>query len=232
MTATLVLLPGLDGTGDLFAPLLDVLGESLPVIVVRYPPAEPLGYDELTDLAEELLPTDRSFVLLGESFSGPVAVKLAARSPRGLLGLILCVSFVASPRPRLAHLSGLLDVIPMRLLAEALGPPLLMGRYRTPGLRQLFVAAMGAVSPSVLRARLKAAARVDVSPELRAIAVPARYLRASEDALIPRSAAERFARQARNGSISVIDGPHSMLQCVPERAAGPIVRFVGECERG
>ena len=36
MTA-LVLLPGMDGTGDLFAPLLSALPPALRTIVVRYP---------------------------------------------------------------------------------------------------------------------------------------------------------------------------------------------------
>lgn len=80
-----MLLPGLDGTGDLFGPLLPFLGDSTPTLVVRYPPDVPLGYAALTDLARASLPSDGPFFLLGESFSGPVAVKLAAQAPSGLL---------------------------------------------------------------------------------------------------------------------------------------------------
>ena len=46
MTA-LVLLPGMDGTGDLFAPLLSALSPALRTIVIRYPSDRPLGYAEL-----------------------------------------------------------------------------------------------------------------------------------------------------------------------------------------
>jgi sigma-B regulation protein RsbQ len=38
-------LPGLDGTGDLFEPLLARLDASIEPIVVRYPLDETLGYD-------------------------------------------------------------------------------------------------------------------------------------------------------------------------------------------
>ena len=72
MTA-LVLLPGMDGTGDLFAPLLSALPPALRTIVVRYPCDRPLGYAGRTRG-----PKDQPFVLLGESFSGPIAAAIAA----------------------------------------------------------------------------------------------------------------------------------------------------------
>lgn len=46
----LVLLPGMDGTGTLFEPLLDVLAAEWEPIVVRYPPDEALGYDALLEV--------------------------------------------------------------------------------------------------------------------------------------------------------------------------------------
>ena len=47
---TLVLLPGMDGTGILFEPLLDVLPSSLQPHLVRYPSTRPLGYRALLEL--------------------------------------------------------------------------------------------------------------------------------------------------------------------------------------
>jgi hypothetical protein len=41
---TLVLLPGLDGTGDLFAPVVDALGPNVPTQIVRYPLSHASGY--------------------------------------------------------------------------------------------------------------------------------------------------------------------------------------------
>ena len=97
----LVLLPGLDGTGDLFEPLLSRLDPSIKTVVVRYPLAEPLDYEALTSVARRALPATGEYVILGESFSAPIAAQLAAERAGGLLGLILCASFVSSPLPHL-----------------------------------------------------------------------------------------------------------------------------------
>jgi len=97
MPCTAVLLPGLDGTGEQFGPLVDALRPDVPTVVVRYPNA-PLGYDALQQIAASALPRDGKYIVLGESFSGPIAISLAAQSPRGLLGCILCASFVRTPR--------------------------------------------------------------------------------------------------------------------------------------
>ena len=47
----LVLLPGMDGTGELFAPFVAALKREFKVVVVRYPTNEPLGYAELEAIA-------------------------------------------------------------------------------------------------------------------------------------------------------------------------------------
>jgi pimeloyl-ACP methyl ester carboxylesterase len=50
-----------------------------------------LRYDELLPLVLEHLPTDRPFVVLGESFSGPLAIRIAAVRPPCLRALVLVV---------------------------------------------------------------------------------------------------------------------------------------------
>ena len=51
-TTRLVLLPGMDGTGVLFEPLLEVLPCEFEPIVVRYPPDKALGYEALLDVVQ------------------------------------------------------------------------------------------------------------------------------------------------------------------------------------
>jgi pimeloyl-ACP methyl ester carboxylesterase len=104
----LVLLPGLDGTGTLFQPLLAHLSANLHPIVVAYPTDVPLGYDELLPLVVKALPASAPFVLLGESFSGPLALTVAALSPSRLQGVILCASFIRNPLPPATQLLGCL----------------------------------------------------------------------------------------------------------------------------
>src|SRR3979490_2643495 len=94
-----VLLPGLDGTGKLFAEFAQHLRPSVDPIIVPYPKDQVLGYDELEALVLASLLSNRLFVLLGESFSGPIAIRIAARAPAGLVAVILCGTFAKNPFP-------------------------------------------------------------------------------------------------------------------------------------
>ena len=88
-----VVLPGLDGTTVLLAPFLAALqGRGVPASAVGYPGDRPLDYDALEPLVRAQLPRT-PFVLLGESFSGPLAIRIAADPPPGLRGLVLSTTF-------------------------------------------------------------------------------------------------------------------------------------------
>ena len=217
----------MDGTGDLFAPLLAHLSSDIPAVVVRYPD-KPLDYAAHEAVARAALPIDRSYVLLGESFSGPVAISIAARAPAGLLGYILCASFVRCPRSVLRLLKPLLGLVPPQRVPDEVGSFFLMGRFATPDLRRMHAQVLRRVSPATLVARLKAIADVDVSAMLGRIRVPALYLRATEDRLIPGSAAATFTRLAPNARVAEIEGPHFLLQASPVAAARAIRDFIRE----
>jgi pimeloyl-ACP methyl ester carboxylesterase len=225
MTA-LILLPGLDGTGDLFAPLLGELSKDLQPIIVRYPAREPLGYSRLRQLVLETLPSNGTFVILGESFSGPVAISVAAHAPERCRGVLLCASFVSSPVPLAKVLSALVGVAPIRWAARTLWPRRLMGRFASADVRSLMFAALDAVSDEVLRTRIREVLSVDVSSELAGLDLPTLYLQATEDAAMPKAAAVKFARLARRGRVEAVVGPHFLLQCSPAAAARAIESFV------
>jgi pimeloyl-[acyl-carrier protein] methyl ester esterase len=93
----LVLLPGLDGTGELFAGFLRVLPTSLDTTVVSYPTNIFLPYSELLQLVRDAVPKAEPFVLLAESFSTPLALKYAATSPPNLAAVVICAGFARSP---------------------------------------------------------------------------------------------------------------------------------------
>ncbi|MEL7448030.1 MAG: alpha/beta hydrolase [Pseudomonadota bacterium] len=231
-TPGLVLLPGMDGTGELFEPLVAHVDGRLATTVVRYPGDRFLDYDALTALVTRSLPEDRPFVILGESFSGPVAVKLAAARPSGLRGIILGASFVSNPWPVMTPMLGLLDLTPIHFVARTFGVVQLTGRFGNGDLHQRLKASLAQVSASVLRARAREAATTDVTAELTAFDGPSLYLRASEDAVVPKSAADRFAAVARNGRVDTITGPHCLLQCAPAQCAQVIERFVATVAGG
>ena len=88
----LVVLPGMDGGAELSATFRDAI--PFETEGVAYPPEELLGYDALEALLRSRLEGVGEHVLVAESFSGPVAVRLAADPPPSLRGLVLVASFL------------------------------------------------------------------------------------------------------------------------------------------
>lgn len=226
LAPALILLPGMDGTGELFQPLLAALDGRFEVIVLRYPSDQPLDYPALESLVRQALPQARPFVVLGESFSGPIAVAIAATNTPLLKGLVLCCTFVRNPRPRLGRLSFLLKLLPLAGAPLAPISKVLLGRFATPALRQALAKAVAQVAPRVMQARLKAVVAVDVSQALAASRVPVLYLRAGQDLLVPASASETVARLRPDAQIVTLDGPHCLLQAAPDQAAQHLTRFL------
>ena len=65
--AALVLLPGMDGGGALFAGFIAALGDGITPLVVSYPADQVLSYEGLADFARKQLRGGQPYVLLGES---------------------------------------------------------------------------------------------------------------------------------------------------------------------
>jgi pimeloyl-ACP methyl ester carboxylesterase len=216
----------MDGTGKLFEPLLASLSPRLNIIVVRYPASVPLDYEGLIDLVRDELPTEEEFVLLGESFSGPVAVSLAAQAPPNLRGLILCASFVRGPVPWPAMLKPLTHLLPFSAMpAGVLSWPLL-GRFGNSRARSLLADALSMVHANVLRSRIRSVLTVDVRAKAAAIKVPFLYLQASSDWIVPKSAAMAIRELVPALQVIELSGPHMLLQIAPMAAAQAIEAFV------
>ncbi len=70
----LFLLPGLDGTGLLFEPLLKELPKECIAEVISYPFDQPQTFEQHVKHVVGKLPENEPIALLAESFSGPVAI--------------------------------------------------------------------------------------------------------------------------------------------------------------
>ena len=143
---TLVLLPGMDGTGIFFEDFAAALQPEFKPIIVRYPNDPSLGYTELEAVARAALPRDEPFLVLGESFSGPIAISIAASNPAGLLGLVLCVTFARNPHPLLPLVTAILKPLPAWRVPRFIQQPNLFGRFNSPYLRAKLRDVRGLVS--------------------------------------------------------------------------------------
>ncbi len=224
---TIVLLPGMDGTGRLFEPFTAALGQAFRVQVVSYPTTGSLGYAELETYVRKRLPVSGHYVVLGESFSGPITVSIAASRPPGVAGVILCSTFVRNPRPAFGPLRYVADVLPVKSAPLSVLGTLLLGRFSTPRLQSMLAEAMAIVSAEALRARLRAVLTVDVSASLRAaVDVPMLYLLAAHDQVVPVSALKDIQRINPAISVASINAPHFLLQATPDDAVRAVRTFM------
>jgi len=224
----LVLLPGMDGTGRLFADFVAALGDGFRTVVVSYPQDSILSYAELEQSARSASPVSEPFVVLAESFSTPVAIRWAASAPDNLRGVVLCAGFVNSP------LKGL-----RRLVALSFGrilfrwsPPsfvlrwLLVGRGADSALMAAIQEALSEVKPEVLATRLRFVLNCDERMSLRRLELPVLFIRPTQDGLIPDWSYEEI--RASNPVVEMIEvnGPHLILQTNPMKTAKIVSDFV------
>jgi pimeloyl-ACP methyl ester carboxylesterase len=233
METALVLLPGLDGTGIQFRPLLPHLPKEIRPIVLSYPPDQPLGYAQLLPRVLSALPKDMPFVLLGESFSGPLSIMAAATRPPGLVGLILCATYIRNPAwirlGWLRHFCRAGIFLPYRPCANIKA---LVCGYSGGELAAVRRDALADIHPAVIARRVRSAIEVDVTRELETCAVPVLYLRGQRDLIIVK----RNLRDVRTAlpSVRVAEFPcgHLVLQTQPEASAEVIGSFVSELNLG
>jgi pimeloyl-ACP methyl ester carboxylesterase len=72
--------------------------------MVTYPTSGAHAYSDLLPVIEKAIADSTEFYVLGWSFSGPLALALAAKYPTQIRGVILCAAFVRPPLPALSWL--------------------------------------------------------------------------------------------------------------------------------
>jgi len=219
----LVVLPGMDGAARLLGEFAAAMQPIADVQLIDLPNDRVLGYNELVDRIREQLPENRPFFLLGYSFSGPIAIRLAAERPNGLVGLILCCTFARTPRPLLARFAKL---IPLSLVPSRLQATLLFGLQGDPAIRSAFKQAMAHLNTKVLKRRIAAVSAVDESARLNDVQVPTLYLRARGDQLVPASAGKLVSGMLQDCTLKAIPGPHALLHVRPDEAAAQTALFI------
>jgi pimeloyl-ACP methyl ester carboxylesterase len=234
----LVLMPGMDGTGALFRGFVAALPAGFEVEVVRYPAEAGSSFEELLPLVLAALPLDAPYVVVAESFSTPLAIRVAGMRPAGLQGLVLCSGFATTPvRGWLYTLTTMLplkaiDVGLMGALwghhwfSEVIARLLLVGADAPKDLVTEVGAEISWVEPKVLAARVRAVLACDMRKDLAAVVVPIQYLRAGEDRLVSVECLEEILRVQPATAVTAIDGPHMLLQREPKLMAEIVAGFV------
>ena len=220
-----LIMPGMDGTGRLLTGFRHALAPAFDARIVAWP-RDAGGYGELLPLARARLPAKDRFILIAESFSGPLAIRLAAERPPGLAGLVLCASFASAPR-RWARMLRPLLRLPLPQPPAAMAMPWMMGPWSTPAWTRQVREAMAGVDAAAARHRLRAILEVDARADLSRVACPLLYLQASEDRLVPPRCWHAIQAVKPDARMARVPGPHFLLQASPEAAACAIVHAFG-----
>jgi pimeloyl-ACP methyl ester carboxylesterase len=170
---------------------------------------------------------DRPFAILGESFGGPLALRLAARRPAGLVGVVLAASFHRCPAPRW--------ILALRSLAPAFFnlplPPhavrlLLGGQDCDPEIVAEVRRAVAVVKGSVMVARAREALEVDATDALRGCEAPLLFLSGTDDRLL-RPVLPAEVRAIRpDAELRALPAPHLVLQLRPREAMRIVEDFL------
>ena len=227
----LVLLPGMDGTGELFSDFIKALPQSFETEIVRYPPNQCLTASELLHLLESNGCGSEPFVVVAESFSSPLAFQWAATRPSNLRGLVICAGFATTP------IRGPLRAI-LRLLSRfcfLITPPasaiklLLVGRDAPASLVVAVRSAISSVRPEVLSRRLRIVLTCDARSELKNVTVPMLFIQPGQDRLVGSDRLEEMQRIRPSALAESVSGPHLFIQREPEKAAELVAKFARQC---
>ena len=219
------MLPGLDGTGELFHPFISLLPSGLNPIVCRYPDDDHLGYSELSDFAWECCPLNEPFLLLGESFSGPIAIKIGAKRPPVLKGIILVNTFVTCPRLHLAKIlrsfPGWAFTKPPTLLLKNLLRGHEIGAEPLSAIRTV----LRSLDSTMIRSRLASVIAVDVRYTAQDINVPVCVIQSENDVAVPRRARRLLLDSLMASESNKLKGNHFGLQANPAEASRIVSEF-------
>jgi pimeloyl-ACP methyl ester carboxylesterase len=222
----LIVLPGLDGSASLRREFVALAGRRMSVRVIDYAAAPGQDYASLSDWLAPQMPQHRLFVLLGESFGGPLALMIAARRPTGLIAVVLVASFTRAPlRLAPARLAGVLGSLTRWIPSAAIGWGLL--NLRASDQVSELAGVVRQLRPDLLRERLQAVLQVDVRTHASKLEVPLLVLEASVDRMLLGVGNDWPAR----AQVQQLPGPHSLLQACPHAVTQTVTAFLSSLAR-
>lgn len=223
---TLILLPGLDGTEIFFGPLLKHLPSWIDPVVIVYPATGTNDYKELLPIVMNEVAVLESFVILGWSFGGPLALMVASQCPSQVSGVILCGSFVTPPRPGLVPFRFAISAPVIAVVRAIRRTRLLIPGYATTEFRRAKAITWRRVNARVLASRSRSALSVDVRPQLRDCRARLMYLASTRDEVISRSCLNEVLALAPQTQVAEVEGPHLALFTNPVQSAACIANFL------
>lgn len=219
----LVLVPGMDGTGELFYRQIPLLQRSYSVATYALrddtTSMEVLAKD-LCRVIEQVAPTERRAVVMGESFGGTVALTAALQYPEHISGLVILNSFpYFAPQFRLRLALAGISAIPwgaMSLVRHATSF-FMHSRHTHRDELKKFLQLTAATTRQGYRNRLRILQTYDVRERLAHIQCPTLFLAAEKDHLVPSVAqAQLMAGRMPSATVRVLEGHGHICLIAPD----------------
>lgn len=229
----LVLLPGIDGTGRLFEPLLYHLKAPYRAVVVSYPNDRILTYTQLIPYIRDVIPWNEPYIVVGESYGGPLALEFAAAQWEDIEGVVLSASFIANPLPPWLNMARSLlgTTLFKKPPPEIFLKKFMLGQDGSRPLVESLMDCIKSVRPDVLAQRLNAIVNVDAERQLRECKAPILYLLGKEDQAVADRGWKAIEKVRPDVALVELDAPHMVLQTRPREVLKAIDLFVAELEK-
>lgn len=221
------LIPGLHGTTALFEPFRAMAPQGFHCQAIPLPTGGDQGPDALAVRMAETLPKAERFVLVAESFGGPVAARLAEHFPDRVILLVLSNPLTAVPVPFPAGLAQ--SLMHSRLLPSCAVAFMMAGGDRA--LTAALLREARSLPPETLKGRLAAASRAKRNYIPEHASYRMLTLLGSSDRLISPSTSRKVLAPIPNNLVVEIDAPHLLLQTRPAEAWQAILRELGSLGR-
>ncbi len=226
-----ILLPGMDGSGLLFEPLLKYLPDNLSVDVI---PLSSTGIQAIDAEAKRIASTlnsqprvdNQPIVLIAESYSGSIAYELCQQPGLNITHVIFIASFISRP----SFLCKFAPLLPLQLIKRKVIPNFLLryliftgtkvNKVESSKILKLFYQSIRSVDNKVLKQRLVNIANMEV-PGSRTH-ITASYLRPTRDVFVKKQAISILQTVFKTVDIIKIRGGHFIAQSNPHECAKAI----------
>ena len=227
-----ILLPGLHGSDELFDTLIEQLSGCCTCRAIDYQKDRLLSYDELAELVITHLPENEDFIIIAESFGGPIAYLIAKNAPQNLKFVVYAASFIDNPNKLLLKFRFLLPFLfklSARLPDKILNMALLGGMGSQAHVHKLKALLLG-FPVALFRYRLNALSRL--SMPMDKTDVKAIYIRPRSDYLVTDSGYLSVAKRHKTVHRIETDGTHFLFQSNPLACAKIIKAELAKLKTG
>ena len=218
----IILLPGVDGTGVLFEPFVNIFKADVPVEVVPLTKDSDQSILNQVSIIEDAV-GDEEVILIVESYSGLLAYELAKRNKIRIKQIFFFGCFLQPPS-FIGTIGRFLPVRLLNMLPDKLLSHFLFNRWSSPELTALFRKAIESVDFPNLKKRIKTIATYQKPSQV--IDVPCVYVQATMDNLVSAYNVKAFEEVCSNLQVEFVEATHMLLQTQPQEMSQLIHKYL------